>query len=86
MQVKLKNAYRAIANGIEVDQFFKEESDNMKRLEAEVSAKISSYQDSLLAVVDANDKRKVEEFCTSLKKDLLDTSMPFSKQYFQQLV
>ena len=86
LQVKLKNAYRAIANGIEVDQFFKEELDNMKRLEAEVSAKISSYQDSPLAVVDAIDKREVEEFCATLKRDLLDTSKPFSKQYLQQLV
>jgi hypothetical protein len=32
LQVKLKNAYRAIADGIEVDQFFKEELDKMKRL------------------------------------------------------
>ena len=86
LQVKLKNAYRAIANGIEIDQFFKEELDNMKRLEAELSAKISNYHDSPMAVVDAIDKREVEEFCTTLKRDLLDTTKPFSKQYLQQLV
>ena len=86
LQVKLKNAYRAIANGIEVDQFFKEELENMKRLEAEVSAKIANYQDSPQAVVDAIDRREVEEFCATLKRDLLDTSKPFSKQYLQQLV
>ena len=32
VQVKLKNAYRAIADGIEVDQFFKEELDNTNGL------------------------------------------------------
>ena len=57
----------------------------MKWLEAEVSAKISSYQDSP-PLVDAIDKREVEEFCATLKRDLLDTSKPFSKQYLQQLV
>jgi hypothetical protein len=86
LQVKLKNAYRAISDGIEVDQYFREELDNMKRLEADVSAKISGYQDSPQAVVDAIDKREVEDFCATLKKELLDTSKPFSKQYLQQLV
>lgn len=64
LQIKLKNAYRAIADGIEVDQFFKEALDDMKRLEAKVSAKISSCQDSPQAVIETIDKREVEEFCT----------------------
>lgn len=86
LQVKLKNAYRAIADGIEIDQFFKEELENMKRQESEVSAKIAGYQDSPQAVLDTIDRQEVEEFCAALKRELLDTSKPFSKQYLQQLV
>ena len=86
LQVKLKNAYRAISNGIEIDQFFKEELDNLKRQEAEVAAKIASYQDSPQAMVEAIDRTIVDEFCQTLRAELLDTAKPFSKQYLQLLV
>ena len=86
LQVKLKNAYRAIANGIEIDQFFKDELEIMKRQEEDVSSKIANYQVSPHAVVDSIDSKEVDEFCATLRKTLLDTSTQFSKQYLQLLV
>ena len=86
LQIKLKNAYRAIADGIEVDQFFKDELDTMKNQEAEVSAKIANYQNSPQAVVDTIDTEEVQAFCTKLKTELMDTSKPFSKQYLKLLI
>jgi len=86
LRVKLKNSYRAIADGIEVDHFFKDELESMKQQEADVSAKILNYQDSPQAQAESIDKKQVEEFCATLKKELLDTSKPFSKQYLQLLV
>ena len=86
LKIKLKNAYRAIADGIEVDQFFREELENLKRQDSEVAAKITNYQDSPHAIVETIDRREVEGFCARLREQLLDTSKPFSKQYLQQLV
>ena len=86
VQVKLKNAYRAITNGIEVDQFFKDELEALKKQEAEISAKIAGYQSSPQAMVESIDMLEVENFCSVLKKELMDTSKPFSKEYLKILV
>ena len=86
LQVKLKNSYRAIADGIEVDQYFKGELDRLKQQETEIAIKIATYQVSPEAVVDSIDRKEVEEFCAKLKAELLDTSKPFSKHYLQLLI
>ncbi|MEI6305901.1 MAG: recombinase family protein [Deltaproteobacteria bacterium] len=86
LQVKLKNVYSAISNGIEVDQFFRDELDRLKQQEAEIAIKIATYQVSPKAIVDAIDKTEVEEFCAKLREELLDTSKPFNKEYLQLLV
>ncbi len=86
LQVKLRNSYRAIADGIEVDDFFREELEGLKAQEAEVAAKIASYQSSPQAIVAEIDSKVVNEFCATLRRELLDTTKPFSKQYLQLLV
>lgn len=86
LQVKLKNTYRAIANGIEVDQFFKDELESLKIQETEVSARVASFQTSPRAVVESLDARVVEAFCSKLRNELLDTTKPFSKEYLQLLI
>ena len=86
LQLKLKNAYRAITDGVEVDQFFKDELDRLKQQETEIAIKIATYQVSPKAIVDAIDKEEVNSFCAKLREELLDTSKPFSKEYLQLLV
>ena len=82
----MANVYKSIEIGIELDDMFRENLNNLKKLEADVAAKIAGYAHSPKAMVDSIDKEEVATFCELLRERLLDTSKPFSKEYLQLLV
>ena len=86
VRFRLANVYKSIESGIELDELFRENLNNLKKQEADISAHISGYEHSPQAVVDSIDKDEVASFCAVLREKLLDTSQPFSKEYLQLLV
>ncbi|MDD2540634.1 MAG: recombinase family protein, partial [Desulfuromonadaceae bacterium] len=86
VRFRLGNVYKSIEMGIELDEQFKENLSGLKKMEAEVAARIANYKQSPQAVVDSIDKDEVTSFCKLLRERLLDTSKPFSKEYLQLLV
>lgn len=86
VRFRLANVYKSIEMGIELDDLFRENLNSLKKLEADVSARIAGYKHSPQAVVDSIDKEEVATFCKLLRERLLDTSKPFSKEYLQLLV
>lgn len=86
VRYRLSNVYKSIEMGIELDDIFKENLNNLKKQESDIAAKIASYEHSPQAVVDSIDKEEVASFCKVLRERLLDTSKPFSKEYLQLLV
>jgi hypothetical protein len=86
VRFRLANVYKSIELGIELDDMFRENLANLKKLEADVAARIAGYAHSPKAMVDSIDKEEVATFCSLLRERLLDTSKPFSKEYLQLLV
>jgi hypothetical protein len=86
VRFRLSNVYKSIEMGIELDDLFKENLNGLKKLEADVVARIASYEQSPQQMVDSIDKGEVASFCSQLRERLLDTSKPFSKEYLQLLV
>ena len=86
VRFRLANIYKSIEMGVELDDQFRKNLNGLKKLEADVSARIASYEHSPQAMVDSIDRDEVATFCKLLRERLLDTSKPFSKEYLQLLV
>lgn len=86
MKFKLKNIYRSIEDGIQLDDHLKHRLDELKRQETGLSRKVTWYEDSPKTVVDSINQQEVKAFANLLREWLLDTTTGFSKEYLQLLV
>ena len=86
IRFKLANVYKAIENGIELDELFKANLDKLKKAEIETSRKIAVFGQAPQKVIDTITDDKVVVFCTALRERLFDKSSKFAKEYLQLLV
>ncbi|BCS52651.1 recombinase family protein [Geobacter sp. SVR] len=86
VRFRLANVYRAIENGIELDDVFRENLAKLKQQESDITSRIAVYEQSPQALTDSIDKAEIATFCSLLRQQLLDTSRSTTKELLQLLV